>query len=106
MSAKYRLFQGRDSQWYFTLHAANGERILQSEGYVTKSGATNGIQSVRAHSPHDRFYERLGSGSSLWFRLKASNGEIIGRGETYTTSPARETGIASVKVNGPIAPVE
>lgn len=107
MSACYEIFRSsQNSQYYFRLKAGNGEIILQSEAYLGKDGAQNGIQSVRQHSPHDHYYERkLSSRSQPYFVLKASNGQIIGASQMYSTAAARDTGIASVKANGPSAPV-
>ena len=49
--SQYHLFQGRDSQYYFNLRAANNQIILQSEGYASKQGAMNGIASVKRYAP-------------------------------------------------------
>jgi uncharacterized protein len=35
----------------FHLKAANGQIIASSEGYKTKAGAENGIQSVKTNAP-------------------------------------------------------
>lgn len=106
MSARYEIFLGSDSQYYFRLRAANSEIILQSEGYSTRQGAVNGVQSVRTHSPYDRYYSRLLSrDNKYYFTLSAANNQIIGTSQLYTTSTAREVGIESVKRNGPTAPI-
>ncbi|WP_339805725.1 YegP family protein [uncultured Marinobacter sp.] len=106
MSARYELFRGSNSQHYFRLKAGNGEIILQSEGYVNRAGAENGVESVRQHSPFDRFYERkTSSAGEPYFVLKASNGQTIGKSQMYSSNGARDTGIESVKANGPGAPL-
>ena len=51
MAGKFKLFKGRDEQFYFHLTAANGQIICQSEGYTSKEGARNGIESVRTNAP-------------------------------------------------------
>lgn len=108
MSARYELYRSeRNSQYYFRLKAGNGEIILQSEGYHNKAGAENGIQSVRVHSPLERFYDRRSSSRGQpYFVLKASNGQIIGMSQMYTSTSARDAGISSVKTNGPTATVQ
>lgn len=103
MAGRFDLFKGKDEQYYFSLRAGNLERILQSEGYAAKIGATRGIAAVRTASQTDAAYSRLGSEESWYFVLKAGNGEILGRSETYTTQAAREKGIAAVKENAPDA---
>ncbi len=106
MPARYHLFQGRDSQYYFSLHAENDKIILQSEGYTSKQNALGGISSCRINSPLESRYTRMGSAPGCWFVLKANNPETIGRSETYTTTQARDHGIDSVKKNGPSAPLD
>lgn len=106
MSARYEIFQGINNQYYFRLRAANSEIILQSEGYVTRQGAENGVQSVKTHSPHDRFYSRLPRrDDKYYFTLNAANSQTIGTSQGYKSTTGREVGIESVKLNGPIAPI-
>jgi uncharacterized protein YegP (UPF0339 family) len=98
----YRVRKSVNRQYYFNLHADNGEKILTSEMYTTKGAAFGGISSCKVNSPHDARYSRFDAvNGQLYFTLKAENGEPIGKSETYTTRAARETGIASVKSNGP-----
>lgn len=104
---KYQVFKStKNSQFYFRLNAANGETILGSEGYTSKQGCLNGIESVKIHSPYDRNYDRKDSYQNYTFNLKSNNGEIIGRSENYTTSASRENGIVAVKRDGPHSPIE
>ncbi len=106
MSAKYEIFLGTDSQYYFRLKAPNGEKILASEGYTTKANCQNGIQSVKTNSPYDANYKKLTSiNSQYYFTLHASNGQVIGKSEMYTSAQARDGGITAVKAYGPSAPV-
>jgi hypothetical protein len=107
MAGKYVLKKTSDDQYMFNLKAGNGEVILTSERYTSKSGAKNGIESVRENSPTDAQYERLtATDDSPYFVLKAKNWEIIGVSEMYSSTLAMETGIASVKANGPTDEVE
>ncbi len=48
---KFATKEGKDGQTYFNLTATNGEIILSSEGYTSKSGALNGIESVKKNAP-------------------------------------------------------
>lgn len=106
MAARYELFRGSNSQYYFRLVAANGEKVLHSEGYIQKSSAEIGIHSVRANSPYDARYKRLTSSRNKpYFTLTAINGQVIGVSEEYESSVGRERGIQSVKNNGPTAPI-
>ena len=106
MTGKFELKNSK-GQFMFNLKAANGKIILTSERYTSKSGAMNGIESVKKNAKLDGQYERLESkkGES-YFVLKAKNNEPIGRSEMYSSKSAMENGIASVKENAPSANVE
>jgi uncharacterized protein len=101
------LKKASDNQFHFRLQADNGENILSSELYASKSGAQNGIESVRTNAPIDAHYERKSAKNGQpMFNLKAANHEVIGTSETYTTDASRDNGIASVKKNAPKATVD
>ena len=105
MAGWYELKRSGD-QFMFNLKAGNGETILTSERYTSKSAAQGGIASVQKNSPDDARYERKTSKSDEpYFVLKAANHEVIGRSEMYSSKSAMENGIASVKTNGPTTDV-
>lgn len=102
----YRLFIGANEQYYFSLNAANGLIILQSEGYTEKASTEKGIESVRVNASLVSQYERKESKDDhYYFVLKAANGEIIGVSEMYRQRAGMENGIESVMANGPNSPV-
>ena len=104
MAAKYELKKSPSGKFMFNLKAGNGEIILTSELYEAKSGAENGIESVKKNSGDDgRFDRRESKNGDPYFVLKAGNGEIIGKSEMYSSKSAMENGIASVIKNGPEA---
>ncbi|HET7118419.1 MAG TPA: YegP family protein [Hanamia sp.] len=97
---------GTNGQYYFSLKADNGQKILASEGYTSKAGCNNGIESVRTNSQDDSKYEKKSSANGkYYFNLKATNGQIIGTSEMYESEAGRDNGIASVKSNAPKASV-
>lgn len=103
---KFVIKKGSNSQYYFSLKADNGQTILSSEGYVSKSGCEAGISSVKANAKTDSNYEKkTSSNSKYYFNLKAANGQVIGTSEMYETSAGRDNGIESVKSNAPGASV-
>ena len=51
MAARFELYQGKNNQFYFRLKAGNGETIAVSEGYTSRLGAKNGIESVKKNAP-------------------------------------------------------
>jgi len=104
---KFKIFTGKDKQFYFRLTARNGEPILASEGYTAKSGCENGIASVKKNAVKDEQYKRLtASNGEFYFNLVAVNGEVIGKSETYKTKQGRDNGIEAVKSAAPDAPIE
>lgn len=101
MAAKYELYKGSNSQYYFRLKAGNGETILSSEGYVAKTSAANGVESVRKHSTEEKYFDKLASKDNrYYFTLKAVNGQVIGISQMYSSTSARDGGIKSVQQNG------
>ncbi|WP_159514541.1 MULTISPECIES: YegP family protein [Enterobacter] len=101
MSGWFELSKSSDGQFRFVLKAGNGEIVLTSELYTSKSAAENGIASVRTNSPLDERYEKkTASNGKFHFNLKAGNHQVIGSSQLYATEQSRDKGIASVKTNG------
>ena len=50
MAGKFVISKDKKGEYRFTLKAANGEPIATSEGYASKSGAKNGIDSVKKNA--------------------------------------------------------
>ena len=104
---KFEIKTDKSGKYRFNLKAGNGQVILSSQGYASKSGCDNGIDSVRKNSQDDSMFERMtAKDGSPYFCLKASNGQVIGNSEMYSSTSAMENGIASVKKNAPDASVE
>ncbi|MBW4362476.1 YegP family protein [Flavobacterium taihuense] len=97
----------KNDEFQFVLKAGNGQIILASEGYSSKAGCENGIESVRKNSQENERFEKLeAKNGNPYFNLKASNGQIIGTSEMYESIAARDNGIESVKKNAPNADVK
>jgi uncharacterized protein len=102
MAGKFTIFSGKGGKTYFNLKAGNGEIILASQGYVDKSGARNGVESVKSNAANPaRFEKKTAANGKFHFSLKAGNGQIIGNSEMYETEKARDAGIASVTNHAP-----
>lgn len=83
---KFETLKGADGKTYFHLRAGNGEIVIQSQGYSSKSAADKGIAAVKKAAVHaDSFPVFEGANDQHTFHLVASNGEIIGRGEMYSS---------------------
>lgn len=101
MAAQYELKTARNGKLYFNLLAANGEVILTSQMYASRSGARKGIASVQSNAGSaDRFQRRQGKGGKSHFVLKAANHRVIGTSQVYHSKQAMEKGIKSVMKHG------
>ncbi len=98
----FELKNKEGSSYHFTLKAKNGQIILSSEVYNSKSAAENGIASVKKNASEDGKYERkTAKNGKFYFNLKAGNGQIIGSSQMYASESGMENGINSVKENAP-----
>ncbi len=96
----------KNGEFQFNLKATNGQVILTSEGYTTKTACLNGIESVRKNGPVEERYEvKVAKNGKPFFNLKASNGEVIGSSQMYASDVTLKKGIASVKANAPEAAI-
>jgi amphi-Trp domain-containing protein len=100
---KFELFQGANDQWYFRLKAPNGEIILASEGYTSKEGALNGIESVRKNAQLENVEHRTSKAGQPYFVLKAKNYEVIGASQMYKRQSGCDKGAQSVVNHAPDA---
>ncbi|ADB38485.1 YegP family protein [Spirosoma linguale] len=104
---KFVITTRKNGEFQFNLKAGNGQIILTSEGYSSKSACQNGIESVKTNSQDDgKFDRKVSSNGKHYFNLKASNGQIIGSSELYESEASRENGIASVRNNAPNADID
>ena len=104
---KFVIGKRSNGEFQFVLEAVNGEKILTSEGYTTKSNCINGIESVRKNARDDGMFDRKNSSNGkFYFNLKAINGQVIGTSEMYENESSRNNGISSVKSNAPDAAVD
>jgi len=104
MAGKFELKVAKNGKYHFNLLAGNGQIILQSEMYESKSAAENGIASIKKNAADEARYERKeGKSGSPFFTLKAANHQVIGQSEQYSSKSAMENGIQSVMKNAPDA---
>lgn len=106
MPGKFELYKDKGGKFRFRLKANNGQIILTSQGYATKTSAKNGVASVERNSSDDTRFERKNSKGKFMFNLKATNGQVVGTSERYETERACENGVKSVAKNAPGAKVE
>lgn len=106
MPGKFEIKTGKTGKVRFMLKASNGQIVLTSEAYESRSSATKSITSVKKNAGNDKRFERkTAKDGSPYFVMKAANGETIGKSEMYKTTRSMENGVASVAKHAPDAPV-
>ncbi len=104
---KFEIKKDKAGKFRFNLKAGNGQVILSSEAYNSKSACDNGIESVRKNSADDgRFERKTAKNGKAYFNLKASNGQVIGASQMYASNASMENGIKSVKNNASGASID
>lgn len=94
--AQFQVFRGLDNGYYFHLRAGNGEIVLQSQGYSSRTGAVNGATSVKANGASAASYQLLEAANGQWyFVVKAGNGAVVAHGETYASKSNAQRAIAT-----------
>ena len=103
---KFVITLRKNGEFQFNLKATNGQTILTSEGYTTKSACMNGIDSVKKNCKVEaRFEKKVASNGKPFFNLKATNGQIVGSSQMYANEKNMLNGVASVQKNAPEAQV-
>ncbi len=103
---KFVVSKRKNEEFQFNLKATNGQVILTSEGYTTKSACMNGIESVKKNSQDESKFEVLkAKNGKYYFNLKATNGQIIGSSQMYESLAGCQNGIQSVMNNAPDAEI-
>ncbi|MEE2693090.1 MAG: YegP family protein [Pseudomonadota bacterium] len=107
MAGKFEIYKDNAGEYRFRLKAGNGEKILASEGYKAKSGAENGVASVKKNAAAvAQFEKKISSNGKHFFVLKAANSQVIGNSEMYESEASCDSGIKSVMANAASAAVE
>ena len=103
---KFVITTRKNGEFQFNLKATNGQVILTSEGYTTRTACLNGVESVKKNAAVEGRYEvKVAKNGKPFFNLKASNGQVIGASQMYSSERTMKAGIASVMKNAPEAPV-
>ncbi len=97
MAGTFEVYADKAGEHRFRLKASNGETVLASEGYSAKSGATDGIESVKANAGTASQFELFqGKDGKHRFNLKAKNHQVIGTSQSYDSADGAKNGIAAV----------
>ena len=96
--AKFETWKGEDARYYFHLRAANGQIVLQSQGYSSKSAAEKGTTAVKASGVDaSNFDLSEGVNGQHYFRLLSANHQILGRSEMYVSKSGAIAGASTVR---------
>lgn len=100
MSGKFEIYRDKAGEFRYRLKAPNGQTLLTSEGYRSKSACLNAVESVKKNSPKDANYDRKQTAvGHFFFNLKAQNGQVIGTSQYYDDATAIDEAIEAVKRN-------
>jgi uncharacterized protein len=81
---KIQLMRTTSGSYYFSIVAPNGQIVLLSGTYASKSGALNAIASFNKNAKNENSYEILMTASGEpYFILKARNGAVLAQSGIY-----------------------
>lgn len=104
---KFQIYEDKAGKYRFRLFASNGENILASEGYESKSGAKAGIDSVKGNAKDiGNFDKKTAKDGSFYFNLTSPNGSVVGTSEMFSSEEARDNSAESVSKTAGPAPIE
>ena len=107
MAGKFEVYKDKAGEFRFRLKAGNGQNILASEGYSSKSGCMNGIASVQKNSQNpERFKEKKTASGKARFNLTAGNGQVVGTSQSYDSESGCSNGMKSVADSAPGATID
>ena len=97
MAGTIEIFKDNAGEFRFRVKSSNGQIVLSSEGYTTKSSAQNGAESVQKNCEDPKAFDRsTTSGGKFRFSMKAKNNQIIGTSQSYDSEDGRDNGIEAV----------
>lgn len=106
MAGKFECYTDKAGGYRFRLKASNGNTILASEGYKSKSGCANGIESVKKNCVDPARFVKKETGSGKFrFSLTAKNNQVIGTSQNYASQSGCDNGMKSVAKSAPDAKV-
>jgi hypothetical protein len=99
--AKFEVYQsGSKNEFRFRLKADNGQIILTSEGYSSKAGCLNGIESVKKNAADPNRFAKTTTPTGMFrFTLNAANNQVIGTSQNYQSESGCDNGMQSVGKN-------
>ena len=89
--------ENEEENYFFELHASNGEKLLSSEEYTSYNGALRGIETHKANILRNNFKITLSKKGDYIFKLLSGKNLLLCLGENYPTRARCESAIESAK---------
>lgn len=83
--ARFQVFEGADSRFYFRLYSGNGAQVLRSQGYSDEANALNGAFLVAEYGVSPAAYKITQTTTGWYFNLVAPNNRVIATSEIYSS---------------------
>ena len=97
MAGKFEIYKDKANEFRFRLKASNGEIVLSSEGYKSKSSASNGVASVQKNCSDEKCFVKSTTASGKYrFNMRARNNQVIGTSQSYNSESSRDNGIGAI----------
>lgn len=104
---KFVIIRKNSGGFQFYLKAANGEMLLSSDTYITKTSCENGIFSVKNNlRDASKLVRHIMEDGKAYFNIKAINERIIGTSQIYNSKELMLKGITDLKIKVSIAIIE
>ena len=85
-----------DGEYSWDLKASNGQILAQAEGYTSKSGCMNSIESFKKAIEEGSFKCVKDKSGNFAYKLYTSSGRVCAVGEAYPTKTSAESAAQSV----------
>jgi uncharacterized protein YegP (UPF0339 family) len=90
----FDLWKDAGGKWRFELIASNGEGLLNSQGYSSRTAALGGLLSVLDNGQYTALYEvKTAVSGETYFNLLAANRSVIGTSEMYASDANARAGV-------------
>lgn len=101
----YEIYE-EDGEWFFRLKASNGEVLLISQGYTSKSGCLSGLDTAKSAIEEGAFTVTRDSQDRYQFKLYGSNNQALLTGQSYGSKDRAISAMNSVRRFGLKADIE
>ena len=98
----FQIYKDKAGKHRFRLKAKNGENIISSQAYASRTTCMKGIKSVAKHSADNSNFKSKENKAGKWnFNLVAANNRVIASSQSYADKSSMNKGIKSVMTNAP-----